>query len=78
MLDKEREYYAARVAEWERSHPGKFVVVKDEEVLGFFDSQDEALSAGGARYGPSSFLVRRVGEQQQTVDTPALTLGLLR
>lgn len=78
MLDKEREFYDAHVAEWQRSHPGKFVVVKGDQVLGFFDSLDEALSAGGARFGLSSFLARRVGEQQETVDIPALTLGLLR
>jgi hypothetical protein len=78
MLDKEREYYGAHLTEWQQSHPGKFVVVKDDQVLGFFDTLDEALSAGGARFGLSSFLVRRVGEQQETVDIPALTLGLLR
>ena len=54
------------------------LVIKGEDVLGFFDSLDEALSAGGARFGLSSFLVRRAGEQQETIDIPALTLGLLR
>lgn len=54
MLENEREYYDAYLAEWQQSHPGKFVVVKDDQVLGFFDSLDEALSAGGARFGLSS------------------------
>jgi len=78
MLDREREYYGIHLLDWIQGHPGKFVVIKGEEVLGFFDSLDEALSAGGARFGLSSFLVRRVGEQPETIDIPALTLGLLR
>jgi hypothetical protein len=58
-------------------HSGRFVVVKNLELVGFFDSIDEALRAGAARFGLSSFLVRRVGESIQPLSIPALTLGLL-
>jgi hypothetical protein len=78
MLDVERQYYQAHAAEWTQLHPGKFVVVKEEDVVGFFDTIDEALAAGGSKFGLSSFLVRRVGETQETISVPALTLGLLR
>ncbi len=78
MLDKERQYYAGHVEEWTKAHPHKFVLIKGEDVVGFYDTIDDALSAGGARYGLTSFLVREVGSDPRTVTVPALTLGLLR
>lgn len=78
MLDQERQYYLAHEADWSKTRSGKFVVVRGEEVVGFFDSLDEALRAGATRFGLAPFLVRRVGEGEQTVTVPALTLGLLR
>ena len=78
MLDKERDFYSANVEEWLKAHPGKFAVVKDEGLVGFFDSLDDALAAGASRFGLSSFLVRQVGLAEETVTVPALTLGLLR
>jgi hypothetical protein len=77
VLDKERQFYRLNVESWARDHPGKFVVVKDKEVVGFFGSHDEALTAGAARFGLTSFLVREVGHGEATVTVPALALGLL-
>lgn len=78
MLEAERLLYDGRAADWAREHPGKFVVIKKDEIVGFFDTLDEALAAGGSKFGLQSFLARRVGEAQETVSVPALTLGLLR
>jgi hypothetical protein len=78
MLDRERQYYAEHLDQWMPAHEGRFVVIRDDTLVGIFDSQDEALSAGAARFGLSPFLVRRVGQGEETVTIPALTLGLLR
>lgn len=59
------------------SIPGRFGVVKDERLLGAFDSIEEALAAGAAAFGRQSFLVRKRGEKETEVKIPALTLGLL-
>ena len=78
MLDLERQTFAAKSDEWSRTYTGKFVVVKGDELVGAFDTIDEALAAGAGRFGLSPFLVRRLGEPAQEVSVPALTLGLLR
>jgi hypothetical protein len=78
QLEEERAFYAAHEREWATAHPGRFVVVKGDRLLGAFDSIGEALAAGAATFGPQSFLVRKVGEKQAEVNIPALTLGLLR
>ena len=78
MLDRERQYYGVHVQEWTLEHAEQFVVIKNEDVLGCFGTIDEALAAGAARFGLTPFLVRRVGDSEQTVKVPALVLGLLR
>lgn len=78
MLDTERAAYAQHVAEWTRTYPGKFAVVKGDTLAGVFDTLDDALAAGARSYGLASFLVRQIGQTPENVCIPALTLGLLR
>jgi len=78
VLELERTFYTKHEAEWMATHPGRFVVVKGERLLGAFDSIEEALAAGAAAFGLQSFLVRRLGDKPAEVNIPALTLGLLR
>ena len=77
-LEQERAFYDAHEAEWVAAYPGRFVVVKGSSLLGVFESMEQALAAGAASVGPASFLVRKLGERQEQVNIPALTLGLLR
>lgn len=78
MLDKERKYYEEHRAEWLSKYPDKIVLVKGEELIGTFDTLDDAMSEGARRFGLDSFLVRCVEESEEAVSIPALTLGLLR
>ena len=71
-LDQELAHYDKHVAEWKCTHAGQFVVIKGETVLGFFGTEDEALSAGAAAYGVTSFLVRKVGEGIEQLRIPTL------
>lgn len=77
MLDTERKYYAEHCGEWVPLHANQFVVIKGEDVLGFFPTIEEALSAGATQYGMDSFLARQVGTDEQVLRAPALTLGIL-
>ena len=78
MLEKERAYYATHAGEWATQNPGRFVVVKDEALVGTFATLEEALAAGAHRFGLQSFLVRQLGAAPEQITIPALTLGLLR
>ncbi len=57
--------------------PGRFVVIKGQELAGNYETIQDALSEGAKRFGLDSFLVRRVDMQTETVSIPALTLGIL-
>lgn len=77
MLEQEQEYYNANKALWMTQYPNKYVLIKGTQLLGFFDSEDQAISEGVRQLGLTSLLVRKVGEVEQEVVIPALTLGLL-
>lgn len=78
MLENERKFFEQHRLEWMKDSPGKFVLVKNEELVGTFDTLQAALTEGARRFGTESFLVRQVEEAEQLVYIPALTLGILR
>jgi len=77
MLAQEIKYYYENLAEWLKSQSGKFVVIKDQELIGFYNTFDEALSIGAKKFGLQSFLVRSIEQSQDEINVPALTLGIL-
>ena len=64
MLDTERQYFDEHREELLREYPGKFVLIKGQEVIGAFDTIQEALAAGAQQFGLSEFLVRRTDEKR--------------
>lgn len=59
-LERERQVYEAHVHEWRRLFPYKFVLIKDEDVLGFFDSVEAAFNEGTAWFRLEPFFVKQI------------------
>jgi hypothetical protein len=59
-LDAERKTYEANLPGWRAEHLGSFVLIKDQEVVGFFDSLDAATREGFRRFGLEDFFVSRI------------------
>jgi hypothetical protein len=78
MLDAERKFFDEHREELLRDYPGKFVVIKEQQILGSFDTIQDALGAGAREFGLASFLVRRTDQAPESFSIPALTLGILR
>ena len=77
MLEEERQFYEEHLQEWLSHYAGKFALVKGRQLIGTFNTVEEALGEGTRRFGLTSFLVRQVQRVQPEVKVPALTLGLL-
>jgi hypothetical protein len=77
MLDKELSYYDKNFEKWLSLYPGKFVLVKDEELVGVYDTNEQALTAGASLFGLGSYLIRLVDKNKEDIQIPALTIGLL-
>lgn len=60
-LTVELRAFESRQAELERTHPGKFVVFKGEEMIGAWDTLDAAAAQAVTRFGRGPYLIRQVG-----------------
>jgi predicted acetyltransferase len=59
-LQVESKVFEAHVGEWRSAHMGEFVLIKGEEVIGFYESLDEAFDQGGQRYGMADFFIEQI------------------
>lgn len=77
LLQKELDYYRAHIEELLQQHQGKFVLIKDQKLLGVFDSDLAAYNEGIAKLGNTMFLIKFVVREEPVQQIPALTLGIL-
>lgn len=69
MLEKELETFNLKKAELILQHRnGGFVVIKDEEILGVWQSRMDALKAGIDKFGNVPFLVKNITESDIAVN----------
>ncbi len=59
-LETELATYHANLLEMLPQNEGRFVVIKDQEILGAFEDYEKALEAGYERYGLVPFLVKKL------------------
>jgi hypothetical protein len=66
-LEREFAYYSANKGNLDSQYRGKFIVIKDETVLGPFDDQNSALREALKTYQAGTFLIQLCGEGPQAV-----------
>jgi hypothetical protein len=59
-LEHERALFDVHVEEWRRTHLGAFVLIRADDVVGFFDSLSAAFDEGTKRYGLEPFFVQQI------------------
>lgn len=59
-LKREFEYYLANQKALVRKHKGKFIVIKNREVIGVYDDQVTAVSETEKMHELGTFLVQKV------------------
>jgi hypothetical protein len=59
-LVQESKVFDEKIEEWRRSHMGEFVLIKGQEILGFYASLEKAFTVGTGRFGLEPFLVRQI------------------
>ncbi len=70
QLDQEEAVFAANVVAWRETHLGEFVVIKGDDIIGFYHGLIEAFRVGTNRFGLQPFLVRQI------VPTDAVNVSL--
>ena len=69
-LNREQAVYEANLPRWVSNHEGKYVLIKGDEVVGFYGSRDEALAAGYIRFGIGPLFVKQVRPPSRFITFP--------
>lgn len=64
-LAEESRTYEAGVAQWAEEHAGEFVLIHGTEVVGFYPTNEKALTEGYMRFGVAPFFVKQVSRPKQ-------------
>ena len=75
-LETELKFFNSRRADLLREAPGKFALVKDEVLIGVFESETAAIRHGYQKLGNVPFLVKRVTEADIPLNFTSFNLGL--
>jgi hypothetical protein len=63
-LKREQAVYEANLSRWLSDHEGEYVLIKGDQVHGFYDSRDDALTAGYTRFGIGPLFVKQVSPSE--------------
>jgi hypothetical protein len=63
-LEKEIKTYNNKIQEL-LNHIGKYVVIKDDSIIGYFDAYGDALRAGYEKFGKERFLVKLIAPSEK-------------
>jgi hypothetical protein len=59
-LDHETALFDKNVEKWRNTHLGHFVLIRGDEIVGFYQSLEKAFTVGTGRFGLEPFLVRQI------------------
>lgn len=72
-LEKEIMAFERLSPELEAHHHGKWVVIRDEVLVGAFDTLDAAAEEAVTRFGRGPYLIRQVGAPAFAVPVAVMT-----
>ncbi len=75
-LEIEQAFFEEMRAEYCKDHLDKFVLIKNRETFGFFQTEEDALEAGIAKYGIQPFLIKKIVPEEPVLDMTSYFLGL--
>lgn len=67
MLEKEYSYFLKNKAALLKEYANKFIVIIGEQVVGSYDSQEEALKEASQKYTIGEFLIQKISDNQDDV-----------
>jgi hypothetical protein len=76
-LQTELEFYNKQKAELLKHHKGQFALIKGAELVGTYTTWAEAFNDGIKQLGNVPFLIRQIQEKDETVQFPALAVGVI-
>jgi hypothetical protein len=64
-LQQEYDFFLAHIDEFMKTHLNEFVIIKGQQVVGFFSSYEKALREGLSRFGATTpFFIEEVKKEE--------------
>ena len=60
MLDREFQTFQENKPNLVKNHKGKFVLIKDDEIIGILENEMDAVKQGNQQFKDSHFLVNEI------------------
>jgi hypothetical protein len=76
-LEREKKYFNEIRESLMATHADHFAVIQGAVLIGLYPNMEEAYSEAARKLGLTSVLIKKVSEQEQLVNIPALALGIL-
>ena len=73
-LKREQAVYDANLSRWVQEHECSHVLIKGDEVVGFYETRGEALAAGYARFGVVPLFVKPIAAFEPVYHMPNVLL----
>jgi len=64
-LEKELQTYKNKLSELKENNEGKFVLIHGDDVMGVYDSYEDAVKIGYERFKLETFLVKKIEAIEQ-------------
>lgn len=77
MLETEMNYLKTHREDLVKLYPGRYLVIKGEEVTGAYETREAALEGAAEMHGLSNVLIRRAEDSDEIISIPALAFGLI-
>ena len=77
MLETEICLFNEKIDSLVKESLGKYVLIKESNIIGVFESFDESITNATRLFGLDSYLLREIRNNYEKVSIPALTIGVL-
>ena len=76
-LEKELAYFLSVKEELLIHHKNQFALIKDKQLISTYTTWEEAFEDAVKKLGNTLFLIKRVQEEEELIQFPALAVGAI-
>jgi len=77
-LKKESRFFERNKSRFVKNYLRQFVLIRDNNLIGSYTTEEEAYKAGIEKFGNTPFLIKQVLKKEPVLTIPALMVGLIR
>ena len=72
VLDQEVAFFETKRKQLFRKHPGEFALIKAKELIGVYETDEEAYNEGVRLFGTDVFMIKRITKEDKPEQVPLL------